>query len=157
MKISQSRKRSLPTNNLLPMLTKPPIHGVMGSLEPNYISQVRPHLPGLQIHTVDHNRTANPCDWLSCCRAALPLVGCLHSLVYLHLPVVEGLIFCISAPPPSGNLLTIIPWSFCMTRAGLWSPAQQQTSQLSALSQHRSKSAEISWWCGEAVSSQQWQ
>ena len=26
---------------------------------------------GLQIHTVDHTRTANPCDWLPCCRAAL--------------------------------------------------------------------------------------
>ena len=36
------------------------------------------------------------------CRRAtlpLPLVGCPHSLVYFHLPVVEGLIFCISATP----------------------------------------------------------
>ena len=55
--------------------------------------------PGLQIHKFDHTWTANPCDWLPCCRAALPLVGCPHSLVYLHLPVVEGLIFCISATP----------------------------------------------------------
>ena len=54
--------------------------------------------PGLQIHTVDHIRTANPCDWLLCCRAALLLVGCPHSLVYLHLPVVDGLIFW---EPPS--------------------------------------------------------
>ena len=55
--------------------------------------------PGLQIHTVDHTRTANPCDWLPCRRAALPLVGCPHSLDYLHLSVFEGLIFCISATP----------------------------------------------------------
>ena len=57
--------------------------------------------PGLQIHTVD--RTANPCDWLPCRHAALPLVGCPHSLVYLHFPVVEGLIFCISATPHLGT------------------------------------------------------
>ena len=43
---------------------------------------------GLQIHTVDHTRTANPCDWPPCLHAALLLVGCPHSLVYLHLPVV---------------------------------------------------------------------
>ena len=49
--------------------------------------------PRLQIHKFDHIRTANPCDWLLCCRAALLLVGYPHSLVYLHLPVVEGLIF----------------------------------------------------------------
>ena len=30
---------------------------------------------GLQIHTVDHTRTANLCDWLPCRRATLPLVG----------------------------------------------------------------------------------
>merc|ERR1711884_151609 len=59
--------------------------------------------PGLQIHKFDHTRTANPCDWLSCCCAALLLVGCPHSLVYLHLPVVEGLIFCISATPHLGT------------------------------------------------------
>ena len=54
---------------------------------------------GLQIHKFDHTRTANPCDWLPCRHAALLLVGYPHSLVYLHLPVVEGLIFCISATP----------------------------------------------------------
>ena len=59
--------------------------------------------PGLQIHTVDHTWTANPCDWLPCCRAALLLVGYPHSLVYLHLTVVEGLIFCISATPHLGT------------------------------------------------------
>ena len=59
--------------------------------------------PGLQIHKFDHSRTANPCDWLLCRRAALPLVGCPHSIVYLHLPVVEGLIFCISATPHLGT------------------------------------------------------
>ena len=59
--------------------------------------------PGLQINTVDHTRTANPCDWLPCRRATLLLVGCPHSLVYLHLPVVEGLIFCISATPHLGT------------------------------------------------------
>ena len=59
--------------------------------------------PGLQIHKFDHSRTANPCDWLPCRRAALPLVGCPHSIVYLHLPVVEGLIFCISATPHLGT------------------------------------------------------
>ena len=59
--------------------------------------------PGLQIHKFDHSRTANPWDWLPCRRAALLLVGCPQSLVYLHLPVIEGLIFCISAiwEPPS--------------------------------------------------------
>ena len=55
--------------------------------------------PGLQIHKFDHSRTANPCDWLLCCRAALPLVGCPHSIVYSHLPVVEGLISLIWEPP----------------------------------------------------------
>ena len=35
--------------------------------------------------------------------------------------------------------------------------AQQQMSQLSALSQHRNKSAEISWWCGRAAAGRQWQ
>ena len=59
--------------------------------------------PGLQIHKFDHSRTANPCDWLLCRRAALPLVGCPHSIVYLHLPVVEGLIFIISATPHLGT------------------------------------------------------
>ena len=59
--------------------------------------------PGLQIHTVDHTRTATPCDCLPCRRAALPLISCSHSLVYLHLPVVEGLIFCISATPHLGT------------------------------------------------------
>ena len=58
---------------------------------------------GLQIHKFDHSRTASPCDWLLCRRAALPLVGCPHSIVYLHLPVVEGLIFCISATPHLGT------------------------------------------------------
>ena len=33
----------------------------------------------------------------------LLLVGCPHSLVYLHHPVVEGLIFCISATPHLGT------------------------------------------------------
>ena len=37
--------------------------------------------PGQQIHKYDHTRTANPCDWLPCRHAALPLVGCSHSLV----------------------------------------------------------------------------
>ena len=59
--------------------------------------------PGLPIHIIDHIRSANPCDWLPCRRAALPLVGYPHSLVYLHLPVVEGLIFCISATPHLGT------------------------------------------------------
>ena len=58
---------------------------------------------GLQIHKFDHTWTANPCDWLPCRRAALLLVGYPHSLVYLHLPVVEGLIFCISATPHLGT------------------------------------------------------
>ena len=31
--------------------------------------------PGLQIHTVDPIQTANMCDWLTCRRAALLLVG----------------------------------------------------------------------------------
>ena len=57
--------------------------------------------PGLQIHMVDHTRTANPCDWLPCRRAVLLLVSCPHSLVYLHL--VEGLIFCIPATPHLGT------------------------------------------------------
>ena len=48
-------------------------------------------------------RTANPCDWLPCRRAPLLLISCPHSLVYLHLPVVEGLIFCISATPHLGT------------------------------------------------------
>ena len=59
--------------------------------------------PGLQMHKFDHTQTANPCDWLLCCCAALPLVGCPHSIVYLHLSVVEGLIFCISATPHLGT------------------------------------------------------
>ena len=64
--------------------------------------------PWQKIHKFDHTRTANPCDWLPCRCAALPLVGCPHSLVYLHLPVDEGLIFCISATPHL-DLLPIIP------------------------------------------------
>ena len=64
---------------------------------------------GLQIHTVDHIRTANPCDWLPSRRAALLLVGCPHSLVYLHLPVVEGLISCISATPHLGTSFPLFP------------------------------------------------
>ena len=59
--------------------------------------------PGLQILKGDHTRTVNPCDWLLCRCAALLLVGCPHSFVYLHLPVVEGLIFCISAAPHLGT------------------------------------------------------
>ena len=80
--------------------------------------------PGQQIHKFDHTRTANPCDWLPCRRAALPLVGCPHSLVYLHLPVVEGLIICISAtpiwePPSHYSML----WSQILRQQGLpvWS------------------------------------
>ena len=59
-------------------------------------------MPGQQIHY------GRPCDWLQYRLAALPLISCPHSLVYLHLPVVKGLNFCISANPPSGNLLPII-------------------------------------------------
>ena len=59
--------------------------------------------PGLQIHKGDHTRTANPCGRLPCRCAALLLVGCPHSLVYLHLPVVEGLIFYISATSHLGT------------------------------------------------------
>ena len=54
--------------------------------------------PGQQIHYGPPH-----CDWLPCRHAVLPLVGCPHSLVYLHLPVVEGLIFCISATPHLGT------------------------------------------------------
>ena len=61
--------------------------------------------PGLQIHKVDHTRTANPCDWLLCCRASLLLVGCPHSLVYFHLEDS----FLYLSNPTSGNLLSIIP------------------------------------------------
>ena len=80
--------------------------------------------PGQQIHKFDHTRTANPCDWLPCRRAALPLVGCPHSLVYLHLPVVEGLIFCISANTPIWEP----PSHYSMLRPqcptfGLWRPS----------------------------------
>ena len=39
---------------------------------------------------------------IGCC-AALPLVGCPHSIVYLHLPVVRRLIFCILASPHLGT------------------------------------------------------
>ena len=52
---------------------------------------------------MDHTRTANPCDWLPRRRASLLLVCCPHSIVYLHLSVVEGLIFCISATPHLGT------------------------------------------------------
>ena len=58
---------------------------------------------GLQIHKFDHTRTANPCDWLLCRCTALLLVGCPHFLVYLNLPVVEGLIFGIQATPHLGT------------------------------------------------------
>ena len=61
--------------------------------------------PGQQIHKFNHTRTANLCDWLPCCRAApfSRLSPSPHSLVYLHLPVVERLIFCISAIPHLGT------------------------------------------------------
>ena len=47
-------------------------------------SQIRSHKfdhTQLQIHTVARTLTANPCDWLLCRHAALPLVSCPHSLV----------------------------------------------------------------------------
>ena len=70
--------------------------------------------PELQIHKVDNTWTANPCGWLPCRRATLILVGCPHSLVYLHLPVVEGLIFCISATPNLGTSFPLFhdPYSY---------------------------------------------
>merc|ERR1711884_851059 len=73
----------------------------MGRKFRDKILQVRPHLDSK--HKFDHTWTTNPCDWLPCRRAALPLVGCPHSLVYLRLPVVKGLIFCISATPHLGT------------------------------------------------------
>ena len=63
---------------------------------------------GLQIHTVDHTRT--PCR-----HAALLLVGCPLSLVYFHLPVVEGLIFCISATPHLGTSFPLFHGYFSNT------------------------------------------
>ena len=65
---------------------------------------------------VDHTWTANPCDWLPCRHTALPLVGCPQSIVYLHLPVVEGLIFCISA---TSHLGTSFPLFHARTGAAL--------------------------------------
>ena len=62
--------------------------------------------PGLQIHKFDHTRTANPCDWLPCRCAALPLVGCLSATS----PSCWGTHFLYLSNPPSGNLLPIIPW-----------------------------------------------
>ena len=35
--------------------------------------------PGQQIHKFHHPLTANPCDWLPCRRAALPLVSCMSA------------------------------------------------------------------------------
>ena len=73
-------------------------HGIMGSPEPNYISQVRPSLdckytslttPGLQICVIG-------------CRVAVPRSHW-SAVCLLHLPVVEGLIFCISATPHLGT------------------------------------------------------
>ena len=81
---------------------------------------------------VDHTQTANPCDWLPCHRAALLLVGCPHSLVYLHLPVVEGLIFCISAtsicePPP------ILPWNLASPGTELGQTMETREAVVAAL------------------------
>ena len=69
--------------------------------------------PGQQIHKFNHTWTANPCDWLPCRCAALPLVGCPHSLVYLHLPVVEELIFCNSATPHLGTSFPLFHGCTC--------------------------------------------
>ena len=81
--------------------------------------------PGQQIHKFDHTQTANPCDWLPCRRAALPLVGCPHSLVYLHIPVVEGLLYLSNHP--SVNLLPIIP---CCRHFIIRQLAQKTTSSM---------------------------
>ena len=80
-----------------------PVHSWNNEKEVPRLDLTSSTMPGQQIHKFDHTRTANPCNWLPCPRAALLLVGCPHSLVYLHLPVVEGLIFCISATPHLGT------------------------------------------------------
>ena len=49
------------------------------------------------------NESLNNWEMLLLSLTLLLLVGCLHSLVYLHLLVVEGLIFCISATPHLGT------------------------------------------------------
>ena len=73
-------------------------HGIMGSPEPNKISQVRPHpdckytsstTPRLQISVIG-------------CRVAVPRSHW-SAVCLLHLPVVVGLILCISATPHLGT------------------------------------------------------
>ena len=57
--------------------------------------------PVLQIHTVDHTRTANPCDWLPCHHATLPLVGCPHStLLFIYISQLLWDLFSVSQQPP---------------------------------------------------------
>ena len=69
----------------------------------------------IRSHKFDHTWTANiicPCDWLPCRHVALPLhwlavptplFDNMAAACLLHLPVVEGLIFCISVTPHLGT------------------------------------------------------
>ena len=63
--------------------------------------------PGLQIHKFDHTRTANPCDWLPCRCAALPLVGCPSATS----PSCWGTHFLYLSNPPSLSFLPILLWT----------------------------------------------
>ena len=77
------------------------IHGIMGSPEPNWISQVRPHPDCKSV-------------WLAAvspCRAPIGRLSPLHCLFIS--PSCWGTHFLYLSNPPSGNLLPIIPWVEC--------------------------------------------
>ena len=88
-------------------------------------------MPGQQMHKFDHTRTANPCDWPLCRRAALQLVGCPHSIVSLHLPAAEGLIFCISVTPHLGTSFplfhVLVPSDSDIQLGSKWDTCRQTT------------------------------
>ena len=68
--------------------------------------------PRLQIHKVDHTRTANSCGWLPCLPCLFISLSC-WGTHFLYLS---------NSNPPSGNLLPIIPcytpWTLSLSLSG---------------------------------------
>ena len=81
-------------------------HGIMGSPEPNWISQVRPHPDCKSV-------------WLAAVSPCCAPIGLLYPLHCLFTsPNCWGTHFLYLSNPPSGNLLPIIPWQYIALYSG---------------------------------------
>ena len=85
------------------------IHGIMGSPEPNWISQVRPPPDCKYTHST------TPGLRVIGCRVAVPRShwSAVPTPLFIYISQLLRDLFSVSQQPPSGNLLPIIPWAGC--------------------------------------------